>query len=262
MKISICAIACKHNEEHYIDEWINYHLGLGIDDIYLFLDDWRDFQNTNDKVKDIHITTNAPNKQILAYNHFSLELSKNCDWVFFIDCDEYLNFTNCGTTLKYYLSNAKNNCSGIALNWKFYSGKIDDDNPFKNTYRVVDRFRYRQSGYNFHVKSAINYDFIRRHNMRLPTFIYPHNPVNYPLTCADDQIIQNTPFHNLYAGHLANIPAERKTVPFYIHHYWSKSFPEFANKFNHKRADCGRKREGCVVAQFLDFERENSQEKV
>lgn len=39
MKKAICAIA--KNEDKYIDEWAEYHFKLGIDDIFIFQNDWR-----------------------------------------------------------------------------------------------------------------------------------------------------------------------------------------------------------------------------
>ena len=37
-RLAICCIA--KDEDKYIDEWIEYHLGLGFDKIYVFRDDW------------------------------------------------------------------------------------------------------------------------------------------------------------------------------------------------------------------------------
>lgn len=39
MKIGICAIA--KDENFYIEEWIRYHLKLGVDQIYIFQNNWR-----------------------------------------------------------------------------------------------------------------------------------------------------------------------------------------------------------------------------
>jgi hypothetical protein len=39
MKVAICCIA--KNEDNYIDEWIEYHLKLGIDDIHVHQNNWK-----------------------------------------------------------------------------------------------------------------------------------------------------------------------------------------------------------------------------
>jgi hypothetical protein len=39
LKVALVAIA--KNEDNYIDEWIRYYLAFGVDDIYIYQNDWR-----------------------------------------------------------------------------------------------------------------------------------------------------------------------------------------------------------------------------
>jgi hypothetical protein len=47
MKVAIVCIA--KNEDLYLEEWVNYHLKLGFDRIYIYMNNWRTNYH-NDKV--------------------------------------------------------------------------------------------------------------------------------------------------------------------------------------------------------------------
>ena len=102
MKTFICTQI--KNEQRYLKEWIDYHLNIGIDEIYLFEDYGskdhseivRDYQNVHlatlrdYDIKDYHNTTN----QQKLISTFLKECKKNnlCDWLAFIDVDEFITF--------------------------------------------------------------------------------------------------------------------------------------------------------------------------
>ena len=75
MKVALVGIAC--NEDHYIQEWIKYHKLIGIDEVFIYQNNWRyPFENAG---KDVHlIEWDGQIKQIQAYNDFKDKyLSKN-----------------------------------------------------------------------------------------------------------------------------------------------------------------------------------------
>lgn len=68
MKVALAAIA--KNEDHYIDEWINYHLKLGIDDIVIYMNDWR-YKKTSPHCDRLTlIDFDGESRLLPAYNHF------------------------------------------------------------------------------------------------------------------------------------------------------------------------------------------------
>lgn len=85
MKTALICIA--KNEDNYILEWINYHLKLGFDDIFIYANDWQ-YAINNAKVKLYQIQGNQ--QQVNAYNHFLKHNNYNYDWAAFLDVDEFL----------------------------------------------------------------------------------------------------------------------------------------------------------------------------
>ena len=89
----ICAIA--KNENSYINDWVNYHLALGFDKIYLFDNNNSetpyvgDFIDQKDKVEVINVRDkHEKDFQNKCYNDFYT--SHSFDWCAFIDIDEYI----------------------------------------------------------------------------------------------------------------------------------------------------------------------------
>ena len=90
---ALCAIA--KWEDVYIDEWLDYHLGLGIDRIYVY-DNSEDFTMRNksrpDSVELVHFTASDPGgkRQRPAYTDCITTRGTAHTWVGFIDIDEFL----------------------------------------------------------------------------------------------------------------------------------------------------------------------------
>lgn len=143
MRTAICAMI--KDEQEYLDEWLNYHLNLGINEIYLY-EDYNSISHlpiTNkygEKVKLFSIDeifTNETNDKMLGrqeklYDWFIVNNKKNFDWVLFIDIDEFLILTcDLQTLLEEYSDK-----TGILLHWKWYgaSGHINkpDGGVMKN----------------------------------------------------------------------------------------------------------------------------------
>ena len=147
MKIAICAII--KDEQRYLEEWINHHLKLGFDDIYLY----EDFNSTSHQ--DIcsryeHVFLNSINnflktnindykRQIKTYRYFIKLFKEKYDWVTFIDIDEYIN-TEDGINLKSILTSFEQ-FDGLFIFWKMYNANnlIEPPCDFKivNNYTTI-----------------------------------------------------------------------------------------------------------------------------
>ena len=147
-KVGIIAIA--KNEDLYLEEWINWHLGLGFDTIIIGLND-DEFKTLIANPRVIYEDYSGVDKvQSLAYTELYEKYRDQFDWLLFIDIDE---FVMCYTHIKTFLYGF--DCDVVRISCKHYSDgdMLDTDGD----YRVVERFTqpYYTSLDTF-VKSFIN----------------------------------------------------------------------------------------------------------
>lgn len=198
-KYAICAII--KDEQRYIEEWLDYHLALGFDNITLY----QDFDSTPhddivkkyDKVNLIPLKGNKlgivdkhnTRNQLAAYRHFLFETKKNhnYDWVLFTDIDEYLMFED-GYDLD-KLTDEYEDYTGILLCWKLYNANGHIKRPkgkiMENYTRTI---KYKlNNDYQWNIKSFANInkcdDFIHIHAIKdaVHTNLEKnvHAPMNY-----------------------------------------------------------------------------------
>lgn len=134
MKYLICSII--KNEHKYLAEWIEYHLSLGFDDIYL-VEDYGSISHKEitDKYPNVHLTTCdnyfivkrdydiGIQRQIRVYHKFAYQ-HHNEGWCAFIDADEFIVLQD-GYTLQ-DICTENEEYDGTALYWKVmsYTGHI------------------------------------------------------------------------------------------------------------------------------------------
>lgn len=95
------------DENRYLKEWIDWHLALGFDHIYIYdngekdhVQDIVDLYSTEvkQKITVIDWTGHHTHIQQDAYNHFLSNYKADVRWGLFIDSDEFLRFTDGETT--------------------------------------------------------------------------------------------------------------------------------------------------------------------
>lgn len=214
MKIALVCIA--KNEDRYIDEWINYHLKLGFDDIFIYQNNWR----CSSEHPNVHkIEFDGEIKQLPAYNDFIINQQTNYDWGCFIDVDEYIVLKK-HSNIKELVSEFSD-ADSIAINWEFYYDSwhylVNDVN-----YSVVDRFIMKEPVVNQHVKvlSKLKPDI---------RFTLPHNTNKEWVSV--NGVVGRGPFNPKGSNDVA-----------IINHYYTKTKPEFIEKIERGRADAGFKR--------------------
>ena len=87
-KLKTALVCIAKNEDNYIEEWVNYHIKLGFDMIFIYENNWRC------KLEHPQITKipfDGELKQLPVYNHFVQINGNNFDWIGFIDVDEFLD---------------------------------------------------------------------------------------------------------------------------------------------------------------------------
>lgn len=133
-KIAIIAIA--KNENLYLREWIDWHLGLGFDNIMIGPND-DEFKPLITNPKVIYEDYSGVEKvQSLAYTELYIKYRKDFDWLLFIDIDEFVMLDEHYASVAEFLEGF--DCDVVRLSEKHYSDgdMLDADGD----YRVVERF--------------------------------------------------------------------------------------------------------------------------
>lgn len=169
MKTTIVAIAKRENK--YIREWVEYYLKLGFDNIVLYDNNDKDDELLSDVIDDyidsgfiIYDTTfiDKDFSQIQAYDHFLNIYSKNFDYAFICDIDEYITLSSKYNNIKdllYEYNNIYSLYHMICLFWVTYgdNGYIEKSSfntltCYDNINNIIDNSKF----YNIYHKPIIN----------------------------------------------------------------------------------------------------------
>lgn len=240
--VAICAIV--KDEGPYLDEWIQYHLGLGFDHVCLY--DNSDAHELAElhggyggRVEVRHLPGAV--QQLFAYNHFLHATAYNhflhattAEWCAFIDVDEFIVLRRHTTIHEFVAEHCRD--GAVCLNWYLFgsSGHLAySPKP------VLQRFQMRQEAVNPHVKSIVR---CRDAEVMLD----PHVPImrRGPRVDTSGRPV-NGPLH----------PGGPSDVAV-IHHYFTKSRGEYEAKVRRGRADIPERRS------LADFEAHDCNEVV
>ena len=123
MRVIICAIAKCENE--YINDWVNWHLDLGFDEIYLYDNndaDYEPIETRIEKIDKVHIIKipGAKKFQLETYDNFYRQHNKEFDWCAFIDIDEFIILNKWNNIKELLGSDLCTNYNVFRLNWHMY----------------------------------------------------------------------------------------------------------------------------------------------
>ena len=112
---------CAKNEANYILEWVNYHLKLGFDHIYIHNNDddqtiLKELLGDNNKVTLIDYSGKKAFQVKMIENFY---VTGKFKWCAFIDCDEFITL-NGFNNIKDYINKFPEDCQQICLNWLCY----------------------------------------------------------------------------------------------------------------------------------------------
>ena len=259
MKTALIAIAT--NEDHYIQEWIDYYLHLGFDDIYIVQDNgWKANINADNRVhlSDAEDYLVFEDYQNDLYSKFFKQNYKKYDYIAVFDVDEFLVLKT-AKRIDEFLNNYSS-IPSVCFHWRMFGdNNITEVNS--NNYSVINRFTKSASICSSEFKSIYNCrkiesifgqdildttDIIGIHefkkitldNIQLDVLKYSVNGINivnssYKLKNEDEQ---------LQACQIAYLAHYRKTFPEYIdrlshnNSVWWKQFekdhPDLREQFN------------------------------
>lgn len=242
MKSSILTVI--KNEHQYLDEWITYHLNLGIDHIFILEDtDSDSHKEITDKYGDkvsldsvlvvLDERSRIEAKEVKELNKYSVqhmyfrnglnylkkEYSDVYDWCFIIDNDEFITLDNC--TLEDVL-NQFNDYEAFVMSWKCYGANGHINKPLNKG--VVEAFTKEAEGeIPNQVKTCYKLKTFRSE------FLYTHHhPTEKCNWCNTDFVKQ---YHNATYSKI------------YIRHYITKSWEEYVWKRKTRGYPWGRERD-------------------
>jgi len=147
MKTAVCCIACQENA--YIHEWLEHYQNLGFTNIYIY-DNNKSYQ-ANEHFEDVisdfiesgfakiidKRDVSSLSFQSDCYNEFYSTYGKEYDWIFYYDCDEFLELKHFDN-IEDFLNQPKfEDFHIIKINWLSYN---DNGNVYKTDAPVQERF--------------------------------------------------------------------------------------------------------------------------
>lgn len=135
--IKLAAVVIAKNESDYISEWVAYHKVQGFERIYLYDNDSTDsmkacLQPYINEGFVVYHQIHGNKQQGNAYTHALYHYGKECKYMAFIDCDEFLTPCNSKDRLIDLLDDIFKKhpkASGLAVNWCMYGSSHLEDKP-------------------------------------------------------------------------------------------------------------------------------------
>lgn len=158
--IYICSII--KNEHQYLEEWIDYHLNLGFDGIYLVEDvTSKSHSNITDQYDNVYLYKlselfgNLINRQSVqrdVANYFSMTLKHG--WLAFIDIDEFImSYEDINDIVDKYSSEI-----GIKMPWKNFNSNGHKERQFSTLLHYTQPCPIIEQDNTFNVKCFGNMD--------------------------------------------------------------------------------------------------------
>lgn len=222
-RTALCLII---KDELDLDEWIIYHKLIGFDHIYIY--DNNEIPVDLDHKNCTHIHFPGSVEQINAYNHWIKSFKSECEYVCFIDADEYVVFNSNYNSVGEVLNALPNDHDALILNRKLFvnieeqrkEGLVFETNKIWQKFWFRENYKEKPFLINFEnaIKTFSKTELIKKIDN-------PHT-IDYYL----DSI-------NFYSGTL-NSKCEVKNFSYWIkeepqiwiNHYYIKSLSEFRHK--------------------------------
>lgn len=223
--VAICAIF--KNEAHNMKEWIEFHKIIGVDHFYLY----NNFSNDNYlEVLNIYIDKGLvtlidwpiEKGQMKAYEHCFANFKEECNWVSFLDLDEYIIPIKTESIKKWLEKRTIFPC--ILVYWKMFgtSGIIENNEQILITEQyTVSWDKLVNIGKVFWNTEFIISDYSSMHLMNAKHKVFGLNIIIPPLNQFNQFVKYGIHRHG------------RKTkndIDIQINHYWSKSLKDMVIK--------------------------------
>lgn len=219
-KTILCAIV--KNEMEYLLEWIAYHKIIGFEKIVIYDNDSQDgtsrvleVLHENNVIQHISWCDKISRVPQLSAYKDALE-RQSCEWICFLDADEFLNLSNTHYTIGSFLDSFSQNVGAIGMNWKVFGS---NGNIKMNNGLVVERFtRCAEFNHphNRHIKSLYRMNAVHSVHAHCGQL---HAGYDYVDVAQKKVVVQ----HNGLLEQIIHSPV-------CVHHYVVKSLEEYEKK--------------------------------
>lgn len=232
-KIALCAIG--RMENRYAREWVEHHLGIGFDKIFIYDNNQGDEERFTDVLSDyicqrsvqvIGWRDRRGAAQREAYTNLYMTEGGNYDWIAFFDFDEFLELPQ-GGNVHTLMKDCKGDC--LLVNWMMMTDNnlvTYDDRPLRerfteavpNTKRDINR-----NLINSHVKSIV------RGGLEIFAFIdTPHVASSPGMRCVntDNERLDIWPFQRIHHDKAFLRHYSTKTIEEWMTVKLVRQFPE------------------------------------
>jgi len=237
-KKKIALVTMAKDEDLYLQEWIDYHLKLGFDDIFIYQNNWRfNAQKPDDRVHFLEwdkpsLSTefnNEPwkwNRHAMCYNNFGQQYYEQYQWAAFLDVDCLLVLKQTSDVKKFISEFDDVKQSHLVINMAMFGDGGHEDFD-KNNVSLLERFTkrwgepYTHTYYNFLPICKLHKDF-DRHSIH---FIEGEDWIDVDMTVGRgiEPVLNQT-------RHVSYDKAQ-------LNHYYTKTWPEWQIKCNKTRAE-------------------------
>jgi glycosyl transferase family 92 len=226
--VGICCIA-KH-EEPYFEEWIEYHLTIGVSRFYIYDNESSvPVSTTLKSYIDRGIVVVEPivgaQMQMVAHRKCLAKYGAECRWIAFIDVDEFIVPKTLTGNLVEFLEPYKNH-GGLALFWLVFGSNGHLEKPRGLQVDSYTKRSLKSETRNGHIKSIVQPRFVKG---------VPKNPHHFYYRffkyCVNENFER---VKGAIAPHTSN--------KIQLNHYYLRSFNEFTHKVSRGRSDGGTPR--------------------
>ncbi len=235
---TICAIA--KNEESFIREWVEYHLLIGFEHIYIYDNNSRvPISEALPEYIDSGLVTvinssRDVDQQRIAYMDCLQKYGIQCKWMAFIDIDEFI-VPRSGNDIRDILDRYID-YGGLAIHWKMFGSGGHRTRPAGGVIKNYDKV----VSFDNHIKSIVQ-------PKKVDKVFTPHS-FGYKdgSFCVNEDCI---PVASYQSYHIS------RTIQ--VNHYYYKSLEDFKDKIER---GCATGVDRDHAAAFADFARQESQE--
>lgn len=253
ISVALCCMAKMENR--YLREWVEYHLDLGFDHIFVYDNNDVNSERCETPIKEYiekscvsvvdyrgKVQT-ACQIQVQAYENCYKTYGKDYDWIMFLDVDEFLVLQKHKAIKEYLSDKAFEKAKCIRINWKCHTDNGDDkyvDKPVRERFKEFSKNEEVNKHYKYLIRTGIP-------NLRIPNVHYSskvpntflNNGIETQFTCGT----KLTSVNHDWA---------------YIAHYATKSMEEFV-EIKRRRRGNGSSKNRLNVSYYWQYNNFNSE---
>jgi hypothetical protein len=237
-KVAICCIA--KNEGEYLPEWIDYHVKIGVSHFYIYDNDSTVpiAATLSSYIKDGVVTVEhiaGREQQMPVHRHCLANYGSECQWIAFIDVDEFIVPKTLTGNLPEFLADYEK-YGGLGVHWLIFGSNGNIEKPKAPQIESYTRRSLKTESINDHIKSIVQ----PRHVKRVPGD--PHH-FKYKLGkyCVNENF-----------EHIKGPIVKHTSNKIQLNHYFLRSLEEFKLKIARGRADSGADRK---LDEFYDLDK-------